>query len=152
MTLFHQRDAKWAKDKMGSADYEIDKHGCVITALCNIAAMKRGEGSMWTPHYLNKSLVNVKGYKDGNVYWDKAAAILNFKSIESMWYVSGTNNRKKLDFDKYFYIGRYQNGKTGHFTNILAETETQYLLFDVWYDDFRFIDKEKVNRIVRVAA
>ena len=68
-----------------------------------------------------------------------------------MWYLNGTNNRKKLDFDKYYYIGRYQNGKTGHFTNILAETETQYLLFDVWYDDFRFIDKEKVNRIVRVA-
>ena len=103
MTLFHQRDAKWAKDKMGSADYEIGKHGCVITALCNIAAMKRGKGSMWNPHYLNKSLVNLKGYTNGNVYWDKAAAILSFKSIESMWYVSGTNNRKKLDFDKYYY-------------------------------------------------
>lgn len=147
MILFNQRDPRWC-DYVYDKGYTIGKSGCVITMLANITALDRSIG-IWAPKNLAISIKRNKGFDNGNLIWDKARDAIRLKAIEP-WYWNGTGERPTLDFKRYYYFCRYINNGTGHFTNIVGENETQYILYDVWYGDFRTIDKSKVGRIGRV--
>lgn len=148
MELLTQNDKKWRYEKMGKTDLSIGGFGCAITSLCNIANMN---GKDFTPFDLNIYLTDKNGYQNGaNVVWAVAGKVLGLK-IEPYWWLAG-HGEPELDFNdtKTKYIVRYAIGNKFHFTNLLGSTKSSYIVFDVYDGKLCFINKSKVDRIVKV--
>jgi len=61
---FSQKDARWASEKLGTSPVTIGGYGCLITAL---ASVLRYFGKPTDPSIVNKDLMRVDGYLNGNL-------------------------------------------------------------------------------------
>lgn len=69
MTLYSQKDPRWANTRLGSSRLTIGGYGCAITALGILAGK--------TPLEVNQILLDGGGFAQGNlVIWGKAAELL----------------------------------------------------------------------------
>lgn len=65
VTVYSQRDPKWAAVRMGTSIGTIGSVGCLITS---IASMLTDAGKTYTPDTLNSWLVQNGGYVSGNLF------------------------------------------------------------------------------------
>lgn len=65
VTVYSQRDLKWAAVRMGTSIGTIGSVGCLITS---IASMLADAGKIYTPDTLNSWLIQNGGYVSGNLF------------------------------------------------------------------------------------
>lgn len=148
MELLTQNDPRWKDVKIGKSKYTIGEAGCVLTSLCNVANIYGP--AWWTPDDLNKRLTAIDGYDDGCVRWNAAAKILGCH-IDSDY-------RGSLDFNssQQFYIAKYKNLGSDHFTNIFGRCGNQYILcnqyilYDVYSGQVIIKTAAEIERIIKL--
>lgn len=64
VTVYSQRDLKWAGDKLGTSATTIGGYGCLMT---DVASMLTDAGYKFTPQELNAWLIQNGGYTNGNL-------------------------------------------------------------------------------------
>lgn len=84
-TMLSQRDAKWAKIKLGFSNYTIGSHGCTITALT--MWLNRVFGYKLTPDEVNTRLKGAKAFTGALILW--ARVPVAFPSLT--WIFRGYN-------------------------------------------------------------
>lgn len=80
MNYLSQKDPKWGNMKLGTSNVTIGTHGCTITSIAMILGA--------TPIEVNKRLLEVKGYLNGNlVIWDKIKEAFpdRVESVRRVW-------------------------------------------------------------------
>jgi len=65
MTMFSQRDARWAAEKLGTGRLTLDRAGCLVTA---VASLLVDFGVPTDPHRLNQWLISHGGYVQNNLF------------------------------------------------------------------------------------
>ena len=138
---YSQRDPRWAGIRLGSSTATIGQQGCLITA---VAAVCKYYGKPTDPAQLNRDLLRVGGYANGNLYkWWSLGAI--YPDIRVREYIDCQTVPAPLDkIDAELAAGRPPivwvdfNPNTPandmHWVVIVGHTEgrADYLIMDPW--------------------
>ena len=62
--LFSQKDSRWASERLGTSSVTIGAYGCLITAASMVC---KYYGKDTNPSKINKDLIEVNGYENGNL-------------------------------------------------------------------------------------
>ncbi len=91
-TAYSQKDARWARDRVGGSNETLRKVGCVVTS---VATLFRHMGFATTPKKLNNYLRQHKGYnRRGWLHWLKAQKMTGDRV--KLTY-NGVFNERRLD-------------------------------------------------------
>jgi len=138
---YSQRDPRWANIRLGTGAATIAQQGCLITA---VSAVCRYYGKDTDPAQLNRDLLRVGGYANGNLYkWWSLGAI--YPDIRVREYIDCQTVPAPLDkIDAELAAGRPPivwvdfNPATAyndmHWVVIIGHTEgrADYLIMDPW--------------------
>lgn len=161
---YSQRDPRWANIRLGTGAATIAQQGCLITA---VAAVCRYYGKDTDPAQLNRDLLRVGGYANGNLYkWWSLGAI--YPDIRVREYIDCQTVPAPLDkIDAELAAGRPPivwvdfNPATAyndmHWVVIVGHTEgrADYLIMDPWTGKivpFRSLYSDPARYIFRIVT
>lgn len=64
LPIFSQKDSRWANEILGTSSVTIGAYGCLLTA---VSSMCKFYGKETNPSKLNKDLIAIGGYENGNL-------------------------------------------------------------------------------------
>lgn len=161
---YSQRDPRWAGIRLGSGMATIGQQGCLITA---VAAVCRYYGKDTDPAQLNRDLLRVGGYANGNLYkWWSLGAI--YPDIRVREYIDCQTVPAPLDkIDAELAAGRppivwvdfnpHTPANDMHWVVIVGHTEgrADYLIMDPWTGQivpFRSLYADPARYIFRIVS
>lgn len=133
--LYHQRDERWSKDKLGDSSYTMGSSGCLTTCIASALSTQyqnTGTGREISPGELNQLFTDKGVYNhSGDIVWDKVKEALPEAEVLVASQVDPLEIEDLLDKGRYPIVKVKIGGNgAGHWVAIMETWDKLYRCMD----------------------